>query len=113
MRRTGLCRCWASHSVLANISGRAYSAIGVFPLVGFDIHQCKLLPVWVALYGKGHATGCYVFIALNRKELLLVRGLAPVFNAGPELALRPQLAPGKSAGIPASRSSSAQAPSPP
>jgi hypothetical protein len=64
--------------------------------------QCKLPSAWSALRGKGHAKGCHVPISLNHKEFLLVRGLAPVYNAGPQLALRPELAPGTSAEIPES-----------
>ena len=47
--------------------------------------------------------GCHGPIALNHKEFVLVRRLAPISNAGPELALRPQLAPGISVEIHASQ----------
>jgi hypothetical protein len=69
-------------------------------LAGCDIHRCKPLSVRGALCSKGHARGCHAPISLNRKAFALVRGLAPVYNPGPELALRPQLAPGLSVRVP-------------
>jgi hypothetical protein len=39
-------------------------------------------------------------MSLKKKEFSLVRDLALVYNAGPQLALRPELAPGTSAKIP-------------